>query len=118
LRLALDSEDRLWLSDTSGIWVDDGRWRIVQRADGPVQDVDRFAFDTRGRRTSSVARYLIPLSSTTTGVKASKLNYNALTRQYTYLWVTDKSWAGSCRRLTLRFTDENIDRVLDVEFVR
>jgi hypothetical protein len=58
------------------------------------------------------------LSSTTTGVKASKLNYNALTGQYTYLWVTDKSWAGTCRRLTLRFTDENIDRVLDVEFVR
>ena len=47
LRLALDSEDRLWLSDTSGIWVDDGGWRIVQRADGPVQDVDRFAFDAR-----------------------------------------------------------------------
>ena len=51
-------------------------------------------------------------------MKASKLNYNALTGQYTYLWVTDKSWAGTCRRLTLRFTDENIDRVLDVEFVR
>jgi hypothetical protein len=67
---------------------------------------------------ASVARYTIALSITTTGVKASKLNHNALTGQYTYLWVTDKSWAGSCRRLTLRFTDENIDRVLDVEFVR
>ena len=67
---------------------------------------------------ASVALYKIALSSTTTGVKASKLNYNALTGQYTYLCVTDKSWAGSCRRLTLRFADENIDHVLDVEFVR
>jgi len=67
---------------------------------------------------SSVARYNIPSSSTTTGVKASKLNYNALTGQYTYLWVTEKNWEGSCRRLTFRFTGENVAYSLDVEFVR
>jgi len=65
-----------------------------------------------------VARYNIPSSSTTTGVKASKLNYNALTGQYTYLWVTEKNWEGSCRRLTFRFTGENVAYSLDVEFVR
>ena len=55
-RLALDAEDRLWLSDSLDIWVDDGKFRKVQRADGPVQYVDRFAFDARGRRTWAISR--------------------------------------------------------------
>ena len=59
LRLALDSEDRLWLSDTSGIWVEDGTFRKVQRADGPVREVDRFAFDARGRRTWVISRFAV-----------------------------------------------------------
>jgi hypothetical protein len=31
------------------------------------------------------------------------LGYNASTDQYTYVWRTSKSWAGSCRKLFLRF---------------
>jgi hypothetical protein len=33
------------------------------------------------------------------------LSYDATTDRYTYVWRSDKSWAPSCRRLTLRFTD-------------
>jgi hypothetical protein len=36
---------------------------------------------------------------------SSSLSYDALSGQYTYVWKTDKSWAGTCRRLTLKFAD-------------
>jgi hypothetical protein len=36
---------------------------------------------------------------------ASSLSYDASSGQYTYVWKTDKSWAKSCRRLVMRFTD-------------
>jgi hypothetical protein len=29
------------------------------------------------------------------------LQYDAATDQYTYVWKTDKSWAGTCRQLSL-----------------
>jgi hypothetical protein len=35
----------------------------------------------------------------------SSLSYDPGTNQYTYVWKTDKSWAGSCRKLTLRLVD-------------
>jgi Tol biopolymer transport system component len=31
------------------------------------------------------------------------LTYNAATDQYTYVWKTDRAWAGSCRRLLVKF---------------
>lgn len=36
---------------------------------------------------------------------ASGLKYDADTEQYTFVWKTDRAWAGTCRRLTLRLTD-------------
>ena len=35
----------------------------------------------------------------------SSLTYDALTGLYTYVWKTQKAWAGSCRRLELKFSD-------------
>jgi hypothetical protein len=35
----------------------------------------------------------------------SSLSYDAATGQYTYVWKTEKAWAGSCRRLTLKLRD-------------
>jgi hypothetical protein len=32
---------------------------------------------------------------------SSSLQYDAVSNQYTYVWKTDKSWAGTCRDLTL-----------------
>lgn len=33
------------------------------------------------------------------------LTYDAVSDQYVYVWSTDRAWAGSCRRVTLRLTD-------------
>jgi hypothetical protein len=41
----------------------------------------------------------------TTTAGASSLSYDAATGQYSYTWKTDKSWARSCRLLTIRLID-------------
>jgi hypothetical protein len=41
----------------------------------------------------------------TVNADRSRLSYDADTGTYTYVWNTDKAWAGQCRRLTLRFAD-------------
>jgi hypothetical protein len=49
-----------------------------------------------------------PLDAIETTVSAaggSSLAYDARTGQYTYAWKTDKSWAGTCRQLTLLLAD-------------
>jgi large repetitive protein len=35
----------------------------------------------------------------------SSLSYNAAADQYTYTWKTDKTWSGTCRKLTVRLAD-------------
>jgi hypothetical protein len=35
----------------------------------------------------------------------SSLSYDAASGQYTYVWKTDKAWAGSCRQLIVRLVD-------------
>jgi hypothetical protein len=36
---------------------------------------------------------------------ASSLQYDAATGQYSYIWKTDRAWAGQCRQLTVRLLD-------------
>jgi hypothetical protein len=47
----------------------------------------------------------------------SSLAYDATTDQYTYVWKTQKDWAGTCRRLVLRFTDGQ-EQTADFHFTR
>jgi hypothetical protein len=35
----------------------------------------------------------------------SSLQYNAVTQTYTYVWKTNKAWAGTCRELQVRLDD-------------
>jgi hypothetical protein len=42
----------------------------------------------------------------TVAAGGSSLSYNAATDTYTYVWKTNRLWANSCRRLTLRLADE------------
>jgi hypothetical protein len=35
----------------------------------------------------------------------SSLSYDAATGVYSYIWKTDKGWAGTCRQLVVKFTD-------------
>jgi hypothetical protein len=46
---------------------------------------------------------------------SSGLTYDPSTDQYAYVWKTNKSWAGTCRRLILRLTDET-DHVAHFKF--
>ena len=43
---------------------------------------------------------------------SSSISYNSQTDTYTYVWKTQKAWAGTCRALTLRVTDGNQQTVL------
>jgi hypothetical protein len=40
----------------------------------------------------------------------STLSYDATTGMYTYVWKTDKAWAGSCRQLVLGLADGSVQR--------
>jgi hypothetical protein len=35
----------------------------------------------------------------------ASIRIRAATNTYTYVWKTDKSWAGTCRQLTVRVND-------------
>ncbi len=45
-----------------------------------------------------------PIEETVTA-GSSSLTYDAGSDTYTYVWKTDKAWAGSCRQLTVRLND-------------
>jgi len=46
----------------------------------------------------------------TVTANSSGLAYDAKTGQYTYTWKTQKSWAGTCRQLELKFNDGSVLR--------
>jgi hypothetical protein len=46
----------------------------------------------------------------TVSAGASSLTYDALSDAYSYVWKTDKSWAGTCRQLVLAFADGSVQR--------
>jgi hypothetical protein len=41
---------------------------------------------------------------------ASALSYDATTDRYTYVWKTDKAWAGTCRQLIVKLKDNSEHR--------
>jgi Tol biopolymer transport system component len=41
----------------------------------------------------------------TTTAGQSSLSYDSAADQYTYLWSTDRAWAGTCKQLNLRLAD-------------
>jgi hypothetical protein len=52
----------------------------------------------------------------TVGAGGSTLTYDPLTGLYTYVWKTQRAWAGSCRRLELRFADGSTSGFADFSF--
>jgi hypothetical protein len=47
---------------------------------------------------------------TTVTAGSSGLQYDAALDQYTYVWKTDKAWAGTCRQLVLKLSDGTFHR--------
>jgi hypothetical protein len=47
---------------------------------------------------------IAPIEQTVTA-GGSDLSYDAASGQYTYVWKTDKAWAGTCRTLTVKLAD-------------
>src|SRR4051794_14216247 len=47
---------------------------------------------------------------TTVAAGASVLSYDPSADTYSYVWKTDKAWAGTCRQLVLAFADGSVQR--------
>ena len=47
----------------------------------------------------------------TTTAGSSSLSYDPVSQVYTYVWKTDKAWAGKCLRLTVTLTDGTVHYV-------
>jgi len=50
----------------------------------------------------------LDLVEETVAAGASSLSYDSPSDRYTYVWKSDKSWAGSCRRLLLQLNDGSL----------
>jgi hypothetical protein len=46
-----------------------------------------------------------PVGAAATAASTSGLTYDARSQQYSWVWKTDKAWAGTCRRLDLALAD-------------
>jgi hypothetical protein len=53
----------------------------------------------------------------TVAAGTSSLSYDASSDLYKYVWKTDKSWAGSCRRLVFRMLDGSV-QTADFDFFK
>src|SRR3954451_11845057 len=49
---------------------------------------------------------------------ASGLSYDQATDRYTYVWKTDKTWAGTCRALVIRLADGSPAKTATFRFTR
>jgi signal transduction histidine kinase len=56
LRLTRDPRDRLWVSTTTSVWIEDGGFREVRRPDGPPRYVIAFRYDPRANRMWMIGR--------------------------------------------------------------
>ena len=53
----------------------------------------------------------------TVGAGNSSLSYDATSDTYSYIWKTNKAWANTCRKLTLRFVDGTVANA-DFQFTK
>jgi hypothetical protein len=75
---------------------------------GGNQGLNIFAtgFPTSRQIQCTTLNPIDPVDQTTTA-GSSSLSYDPATGIYTYVWKTDKSWAGTCRQVNIKFIDGN-----------
>ncbi|MGI5157317.1 PxKF domain-containing protein [Microbispora sp. CA-102843] len=84
--------------------VNAGRAIPVKFSLGGGQGLDILATGSpSSERTACDGSTTDPIETTT--ASTSGLTYDAGSGQYTYVWKTDKAWAGTCRTLHLRLSD-------------
>jgi uncharacterized protein len=69
------------------------------------QGLDIFAAGYPKFEFGSCAPSTVDAIETTVTAGGSSLSYDATTGQYTYVWKTDKAWAGKCGTLLVKFDD-------------
>jgi hypothetical protein len=70
------------------------------------QGLDIFpAGSPRSQPVSCEAGVPTDVVETTVAAGGSSLSYDASTDQYTHVWKTSQSWAGTCRKLTVELDD-------------
>jgi hypothetical protein len=70
------------------------------------QGLDIFAAGSPGSQTvACTSGAPIDVVEQTVTAGGSSLQYDPATGQYTYVWKTDKSWAGTCRQLIVKLGD-------------
>jgi hypothetical protein len=60
----------------------------------------------------------VDLVEETVTAGSSSLSYDATTDTYTYVWKTDKTWAGTCRQLVVKLNDGSTEHVANFKFVK
>ncbi len=74
----------------------------------PENDAVTYALEHRDRddaEFSEVATGLTAPSAPTTTPPGAGLAYDPVTDRYTYPWLTQRSWAGTCRQLVVTLAD-------------
>jgi len=66
---------------------------VIELGSPASQPLDCTSFDPNGELEPAQA------------AGGSGLSYDAASDQYTYVWKTEKAWAGTCRALTIRLVD-------------
>jgi Tol biopolymer transport system component len=76
---------------------------------GGFRGLDIFAqgYPTSSPTTCGGSSMEDPIEQTVTAGN-SGLQYDAATDQYSYVWKTQKAWAGTCRQLKMQFTDGTV----------
>ncbi len=73
---------------------------------GGDQGLNIFAGGSPGSQTVACSSGApIDVIEQTTSAGAGTLQYDSVTDQYTYVWKTQKSWAGTCRQLVVELAD-------------
>ncbi len=72
-------------------------------------DIFAAGFPASGVMACDVSAPPVEITETTTAGNSS-LSYDPATDQYTYVWKTENSWAGTCRQLVIQLKDGCIYR--------